>query len=137
MYENILLPVDGSEGSERAEEFALELAERYGGEVHVFHVVDTRLVSEPALSSMELVTDDAEAAAMELFEEIEERATERNIEVSCRCCHGTPHDEIVEYADDIGADVIVMGYRGQSHEKRIGSVVDRVLRNTDRPVLAV
>jgi nucleotide-binding universal stress UspA family protein len=137
MYENILLPVDGSEGSERAEEFALELAERYGGEVHLFHVVDTRLVSEPALSSMELVTDDAEAAAMELLDEIEERATDRNLEVSSRCCHGTPHDEIIEYADDIDADVIVMGYQGQSHEERIGSVVDRVLRQTDRPVLAV
>jgi len=31
----------------------------------------------------------------------------------------------------------VMGYRGQSHEQRIGSVVDRVLREIDRPVLAV
>lgn len=137
MYESVLLPVDGSEGSARAENFAIDLAERYDATIHVLHVVDTRLVSEPALSSMELVTDDAEAAAMELFEEIEERATERNIETSCRCCHGTPHDEIIEYAEDIGADVIVMGYQGQSHEKRIGSVVDRVLRNTDRPVLAV
>ncbi|MEF8839315.1 MAG: universal stress protein, partial [Haloarculaceae archaeon] len=54
-----------------------------------------------------------------------------------RCCHGTPNDEIIAHADDVEADVLVMGYRGQSHEKRIGSVVDRVLREIDRPVLTV
>ena len=137
MYENVLLPVDGSEGSARAEDFALELAERYGGRVHVMHVIDTRLMSEPALSSMELVTDEAEAAAKQLLREVAERATDEGIEVSTRCCHGTPHEEIVTYADEIDADVVVMGYRGQSHEQRIGSVVDRVLREIDRPVLAV
>ena len=137
MYENILLPVDGSEGSERAEDFALELAERYGGRVHLLHVIDTRLMSEPALSTMELVTDEAEDAANEMLAEIEARATERNLEVTRRCCHGTPHDEVVDYAAEVDADVIVMGYQGQSHEKRMGSVVDRVLHETDRPVLAV
>ena len=137
MYENVLLPVDGSEGSARAEDFALELAGRYGGTVHVLHVIDTRLMSEPALSSMELVTDEAEAAAKELLREVEEHATDEDLEVTTRCCHGKPHEEIVAYADQVDADVVVMGYRGQSHEQRIGSVVDRVLREIDRPVLAV
>ena len=76
-------------------------------------------------------------AFSEMLAEIEERATSRNVECTCRCCHGTPHDEVVDYADEVDADVIVMGYRGQSHEERMGSVVDRVLRETDRPVLAV
>jgi nucleotide-binding universal stress UspA family protein len=57
--------------------------------------------------------------------------------VTTHCCHGTPHDEIIRYADDIDVDVIVMGYQGQSHEQRIGSVVERVLRGTERPVLTV
>jgi len=137
MYETILLPIDGSEGSARAEEFALELAERYGAALHTIHVVDTRMRSEPALSSMELVTDEAEAAANELLRAVEEEATDRNVECTCRCCHGVPHEEIVSYADEVGADVIVMGYQGQTHEQRMGSVVQRVLQDTDRPVLAV
>lgn len=137
MYSNILLPIDGSRGSDRATDFALNLAEQYGATIHGLHVIDTRMMSEPALSSMELVTDEAEAHAADMLEEVSTACEERGVECTSSCCHGTPHEEIIRYAEEVQADVIVMGYQGQSHEQRIGSVVERVLRDTDRPVLAV
>ena len=137
MYRNILLPVDGSPGSDRAREFALNLAEQYDAAIHGLHVVDTRMMSEPALSSMELVTDEAEARAGEMLDEVRAACDDRAVECTTHCCHGTPHEEIIRYAGEVEADVIVMGYQGQSHEQRIGSVVERVLRKTERPVLAV
>lgn len=137
MYDTILLPTDGSENSELAEEKALALAEQFDADLHALHVIDTRHHSEPALSAMELVTDEAEDAAMKLLRDVTEAGTERGLDVATRCCHGVPHEEILAYADDIDADLLVMGYRGHTHAEKIGSVVDRVLHGTDREVLAV
>lgn len=137
MYDRILLPTDGSEQSNEAEQRALALAEQFGADIYALHVIDTRHLSEPALSSMELLTDEAEDEAMALLKDIVNAGEDRGIEVTSRCCHGVPHDEILAYADEIDADLIVMGYRGHSHAEKIGSVVDRVLRGTDRQVLAV
>lgn len=137
MYDTVLLPTDGSEGGKRAERTGLALAEQFDAEIHAMHVIDTRHHSEPALSTMELVTDEAEAEAMALLEEIIEEGTERGLDVASRCCHGVPHEEIVAYADEVDADVIVMGYRGHTHDRKMGSVVDRVLHAVDRQVLAV
>jgi nucleotide-binding universal stress UspA family protein len=137
MYETILFPTDGSEGSDRAERVALDIGQQFDSEVHAMHVIDTRHYSEPALSTMELVTDEAEDAAMALLKEVVDEGDERGVDVTTHCCHGVPHDEILEYAEDIDADLIVMGYRGQTHSQKMGSVVGRVLRETDRQVLAV
>lgn len=137
MYDRILLPTDGSEGSERARETALALAEQFGSGLHVMHVIDTRLFSEPALSTMELVTDEAETRAMELLEDIAGTAEGQGLDVELRCCHGVPHREIVAYADEVDADLLVMGYQGQTHEEKVGSVVDRVVHATGRQVLVV
>lgn len=137
MYETILLPTDGSAGSERAEEQALALAEQFGADLHALHVIDTRHTSEPALSAMELVTDEAEARARKLLRDVVEAGEGRSLDVTSRCCHGTPHEEILAYADAIDTDLIVMGYQGHTHERKMGSVVDRVLHGTDRQVLAV
>jgi nucleotide-binding universal stress UspA family protein len=137
MYQTILLPTDGSEQSKRAEQKALEMAEQTGADLHALHVIDTRHMSEPALSSMELVTDEAEDRAMELLEDIFETSEKRGIDATSRCCHGVPHEEILAYADEVDADLIVMGYRGHTHDQKMGSVVNRVLNDTDREVLTV
>ena len=137
MYDRILLPTDGSEQSGEAQRRALALAEQFDAELHALHVIDTRHLSEPALSTMELVTDEAEDRAMALLKDIVQAGEDRGLDVTSRCCHGIPHDEIIDYADEIEADLIVMGYRGQTHSEKMGSVVDRVLHMTDRQVLAV
>ncbi len=137
MYDTILFPTDGSEGSDRAEKTALDIARQFDAEVHAMHVIDTRHYSEPALSTMELVTDDAEDEAMALLGETIEEGEERGVVVTTHCCHGVPHEEIIEYADEVDADLIVMGYRGQTHSQKMGSVVDSVLTATERQVLAV
>jgi nucleotide-binding universal stress UspA family protein len=137
MYDQILLPTDGSEQSGKAEQRALALAEQFDAELHALHVIDTRHMSEPALSTMELVTDEAEDRAMELLKDVVQAGEERGLTVTSRCCHGVPHDEILTYADEIDADLIVMGYQGHTHSEKMGSVVDRVLNATERQVLAV
>ncbi|MHB9288145.1 universal stress protein [Halobacteriales archaeon Cl-PHB] len=137
MYDSVLIPTDGSEGANRAVRFGLALAEQYDAEVHAMNVVDTARYGEPALSSAEIVLDELEAEGHDLIADIAEDAEEQGIVVSTRVCHGVPPEEIVEYADEHDVDVVVMGYQGTSHQHKMGSTVQRVLEETDRPVLAV
>lgn len=137
MYDTILLPVDGSDPANRAVEHALDLAERYDAAIYGMYVVDTSRYGQPALSSTELVLTDLEERGNALLEDIAERADNKGIVVEPYVCHGTPPDEICAYADDVDADIIVMGFQGHSHEvsEHLGSVADRVVRQSGRPVL--
>ncbi|AQL44025.1 universal stress protein [Halorientalis sp. IM1011] len=138
MYDTILVPIDGSDGANRATEHALELAERFGATLYSIFVVDTRLYGEPGLSSTELVIDEIEDTGHGYLKTLSERAEREGIEVVTRNCHGVPHQEIIAYADEVDADAIVMGFEGKTHSKgNIGSVVERVLRDASRPVFAV
>ena len=139
MYDTILVPIDGSDGSNRAIQHALELGERYDAALHAIYVVDTRLYGEPGLSSTELVTDEIEDRGQVLLADFAERADNLGRQVETRCCHGDPHQEIVDYADQVDADVIVLGFQGHTHERQgnIGSVAERVIRTGQRPVFTV
>jgi nucleotide-binding universal stress UspA family protein len=137
MYDSILVATDGSTAANRAATHAIEQAEQHDAALHAIFVVDTERYSEPALSSMELQTNEIENWGNEQLAEVVERGEGLDVEVSTRCCHGKPSVEIINYADSIDADLIVLGYHGHSHVKtdQIGSVTDRVVQNAGRPVL--
>ncbi|MFD1513952.1 universal stress protein [Halomarina rubra] len=137
MYDAILVPVDGSDGGNRAAEHALELADRYDAAIHALYVVDVSRYGEPALSSVELVVDELEDRGQELLATLADRADNDGIEVRTQSCHGVPHEEIVAYAEDQDVDLVVMGYQGYSHRNKIGSVAERVTRSGVRPVMLV
>lgn len=137
MYETILVPTDGSESADRAVEHGIQLAGRSGATIHTMYVVDTSRYTEPVLSSSELVVQDLEDQGTDLVNDIAARASEAGIETETIVCHGRPHDEIVAHADDIDADLVVMGFQGHAHskEENIGSVANRVVQSAGRPVL--
>lgn len=137
MYSKILVATDGSADANRAVTHALEQAEQHGATLHAIFVVDTDRYSEPALSSMELETIEIEDWGNQQLAEVEERGEELGVDVTTRCCHGKPYQEVINYADEIDADLVVLGYHGHSHaeSEQIGSVTDRVVQNAGRPVL--
>lgn len=137
MYDTILVPTDGSESADRAVDHGLFLAEQSGATMLAMYVVDTSRYGEPALSSSELVIQDLEERGDALVDDVAERAAEAGIEAETIVCHGRPDEAIVAHAADVDADLLVMGYQGHSHEMEghMGSVVNRVIRSTDRPVL--
>ncbi len=138
MAETVLVGTDGSTSAEYAVERALEEVAA-DGTAHAVFVVDTSMFDEPGLSSAELATDEIEDFGHEQLADIAEQGEKHGIKVVTRCCHGKPADELVKYADDVDADLIVLGQQGQSNrgKNHIGSVTDRVLRSTDREVLLV
>lgn len=139
MYDTILVGTDGSASANRAVVHALEQAETADAALHAIFVVDTNRYAEPALSSGELLTDELEDWGREELNEVVERAADLDTEAVTRVCHGDPWREIVAYADDVDADLVVLGYQGQSHTESgtLGSVTDRVVRNAGRPVLVI
>ena len=139
----ILLATDGSEEAELAVLRAVELAEATDSELHVVHVgvVPTFLKSYPGTLGYERT----------LYEQIEEESRELLRKESWRVkvaggtvagAHlrmGAVALEIVALAEELQADLIVMGSRGLGAVRRalMGSVSDSVVRHAHCPVLVV
>jgi nucleotide-binding universal stress UspA family protein len=137
MYETILVATDGSERARKAAEYAVDLAAQYDATVHAIFVVDTHLLDEPALSTAELSTDLIEDAGHGFLVEVERLAEERGVPFERRSVHGVPKFEILEYAADVSADLIVMGSIGHTPGHRVGSVADYVFEHADQPVMTL
>lgn len=137
MYDDILVPTDGSEGVQPAIDHAIELASRFGATIHALFVVeaaDTATVPEAQWVTIEGTLEDVGEDAVA---DIESRARQRNIEAVTTVTRGTPHEEIVAYSDQRGIDLVVMGTHGRSGLDRVllGSVTENVIRQSDVPVL--
>jgi nucleotide-binding universal stress UspA family protein len=137
VYENILLPTDGSDGTGRVVEHAIHVARLDGATLHVLHVVDTSVVALDAHSRS--VYDGMEAAGRNSVEEIRDRALEVGIHSVSAVRRGTPHREILDYAAENAVDLVVMGTHGRTglQHTLLGSVTERVVRLSEVPVLTV
>jgi len=138
MYDNILVPTDGSAASEGAVEHAIELANQYGATVHALYVVDTG-----AYSSMEVGSDIVVEALREEGEQAVERvaseAEDAGVAVETSVRTGIAHRAIDEYVNEEGIDLVVMGTHGRTGVGRflLGSVAEKVVRTADAPVMTV
>lgn len=132
----ILLATDGSADARQAAREALDLAEERDATLHVICVVDERRFDDPALSSAELATIYAEDHAVVSVDEVMGMAEGRPVTVEGDTRHGIPDEIIVEYADEVDADTIVIGERGD-HEEHFSGVGRHVRDATDRDVMVV
>ncbi|SFL14348.1 Nucleotide-binding universal stress protein, UspA family [Halogranum rubrum] len=138
MYDEILLPSDGSPAATGALDHALDLAATYGSRLHVLYVVDQSAV-DSIVSESELVAVALEGEGTEAVDAIERRAAERGVDVVTDVLTGHPARTILDYATGHDIDLLVMGTNGRTGLDRylLGSVTERVVRNADVPVLVV
>lgn len=140
MYENILVPTDGSRGAEGAIARAFDLARTGDGTVHVLYVVDTG--SEPsglATPEREELRQHSEKRGRQATARIQERATELGLDTVRVVREGVPHRGILDYVADNDIDLVVMGTHGLAgtERSRLGSTTERVITLADVPVMAV
>jgi nucleotide-binding universal stress UspA family protein len=138
MYEKILVAVDHSEATPRVLNAALELARLSQGEVWVLHLREREMMGKTGL----LMSAESRDEATESVDAAVETLTQAGIKA-----HSTVRDtvfgyaarEIVNDAQEHGADVIVMGSRGRGDLAGLvlGSTAHKVLHLADRPVLIV
>jgi nucleotide-binding universal stress UspA family protein len=137
MYDDILLPTDGSAGMEGVIDHAGRLAAEHGARVHALYVVDTASLSDlPVEGGFEGVSRQLSTEGERALDAVEERL-EAPVERTLR--EGSPAREIVAYAAEEGCDVVVMGTHGRTGVDRLilGSVAERVVRSSPVPVLTV
>lgn len=139
MYDDIVIPTDGSRGAERGVEHGLELADRFDAAIHSLYVVDENVHDEtPALSAGELRYETLESPGEDIVDEVVTRAENRGLDADGQVARGVPWQEIADYAAAEGADLIVMGRHGEHPDPpHIGHVTDRVIRAVDIPVFPV
>lgn len=135
MLSKILVAYDGSEGAERAFEFARDLAQKYGAELLVLAIIR---VPEPTTSlELEALLDNGREHFARDFEKLQARAEGLSLRTEVEVGH--PAEHVVARAEKEGFDLIVMGRRGRTGVKRwrLGSVSERVLRYAHCPVTVV
>lgn len=145
----IILPTDFSDCSAIAIRYACELAERFQAELHLLHVVEdvsARLpdfvmgLSIPAFrENFSDRRDRLEADALSRLGKLLPEDLSSGSRLVAATRFGTPFVEIIRYAREHRADLIVMATHGRSglSHALIGSVAENVIRKSPRPVLSV
>jgi len=134
MYEIILIPTDGSDSANRAVEHAVDLASTFDADLHAIYVVDSRRYGSRVVSDADVILEELADRGRRILEELRDRA---DSEVTIELRRGRPNEEIVAYAGEVDADLIVLGNRGldASAGAPLGSVAERVVRTAGRPVI--
>lgn len=140
-FERILVAVDFSEHSSRAVEVGVGLAKQFGAKVDLVHAFD---VPVPFVTPYEVAIPDsfmqeARHAAGEKLEAAAGKVKSEKVEVSTHLTEVPAATAITRVAEEIGADLIVMGTRGNTGLKHVllGSVAERTLRHAPCSVLTV
>jgi len=136
----ILVPVDFSSSSNQALRYAVRLAQHFGSEITLLHIVQRTFVAPfpevpPYLDYIEADFENAERALQTLAAQ----QTLKSSAIRTVVRTGLAAHEIVEAARDLDSDLIVIathGYTGWKH-LCIGSTAERVVRAAPCPVFAV
>lgn len=141
-FKKILCPVDFSECSALALDYALALAEEKGARVSVLHVLPDVLADpdvHPYFSEPVLTSDETRERAYHELGSFVSRALKRNVAADVILESGDVVDEIVKKSERLAPDLLVIGTHGRRGFQRLllGSVTERLLRRSTIPVLSV
>lgn len=145
MYKKILVPMDGSELSERSLEHVKAIAKGCQvPEVVLLGVVEP-IVQYGELSGFMSADWGVQAEKQTLdwlkgyLAKLSDKLSGEGINVKTAVAYGRAAEQILEYASKNNVDLVVMTTRGRSGVARwaLGSVADRVVRYSVAPVLVV
>jgi len=146
MLKTILVPIDGSDCSRRAIDYASDIGSRFDAKIVLVHAINYpfgRLsveLHQYAVSEHLDGPGEVEAVVEKMLETAEVRATSAGVnEIAHDSRMGDPASVILEAATSCDADCIVMGSRGLGELKGllVGSVSHKVLQHAEVPVTIV
>ena len=137
MMKNILVPVDGSEGADRAIEKAVMLAKLCNAKVTFLYVANINQLAINAVLS-DAILDSVTKAGNVILERAMEMVPE-GVEKESFSDTGSPAVVVLDFAESNNIDLIVMGSRGLGVVKGVllGSVSQYVVEQAKCPVLVV
>lgn len=149
-FHKIVVPIDGSENSFHASSLAIGMAAKYGSQLLIIHILHMNLNLQAlgyyGLSDTNEATEKyVEASRKEAapwFDRIKKEAENTGVtQVKSEAIAGSLSivGEIVNYAEENNADLIVIGSRGRTGFKKmlLGSVASGVITYAPCPVLVV
>ena len=152
MFKRILVPLDGSQPSEQAIPYAIEMAKRFDAEVTLLRVAPVTRLTSSELSSQgnpleaELLISQArrrdklrETKAGQYIQGKLGEIQAQGVSGSSQIAVGDPSKAILDFCRNENIDLVVMTTSGKSGIRRalIGSVADTLIRETRIPVLVV
>ena len=138
----ILVPTDFTETSDRALVYAIALAEKLGAKVTLMHSYEIPIVGFPdgaLVATADVASRIANVSQEALDAVVARRAAAGGVKLEAILRDGVAYEEIGKVADEIGADLIVIGTHGRRGIARalLGSVAENVIRTSTRPVLTI
>ncbi len=144
MFNKILLPTDGSEAAERAEEYAISLADVSGGDIIVLYDIDTSYLKTLAeKDTIDQVEQDMRKEGEEVVERFKKKFVEsqfngqcKNVNVISLIKKGKPVNVILKTAEEQKVELIAMGKSGKDCQEKLilGNITERVIREAKVPV---
>lgn len=140
-YKNVLIPLDGSRLSEHILPHARRLVELFGTKVWFLHVINTDLVD--SFNVLKEGMHEKEGEIIETirnyFSTLEKRIKETGTSYELVIKKGNPAETICDFANENDMDLIAMSTHGHGGISRclLGSVADKVVQSSSRPVLLI
>lgn len=137
----LLVPIDFTDTSDRALDYAIELAQKVGAEIVVMHAYELPIYGFPdgaMIATADVATKISAAAQAALDQAVSSRSG-RGVQLSSVLRDGVPWEEVATIAEEVDADIIVIGTHGRRGLSRVllGSVAENVIRTSTRPVLTI
>jgi nucleotide-binding universal stress UspA family protein len=137
----VLVPIDFTETSDKALDFALELAEKFGAAVTVMHAFEIPVIGFPdgaLVATADIAVRIQEAGRKGLDAAVDARKA-RGVKMESVLREGSAEEEIRAVAEQMKADLIVIGTHGRKGIARalLGSVAENVIRTVKVPVLVI
>lgn len=137
----ILVPTDFTDTSDKALDFAIELAQKFNASITVMHAYEIPVIGFPdgsLVATAEIASRIQDAGRTGLDAAVSIRSS-RGVPLETVLREGNPAEEIRAVAEEMSADVIVIGTHGRRGLARalLGSVAENVIRTVTRPVLTI
>jgi len=139
MYDEILIPYDGSDEGEMGARHGVELAAELGATVHALYVID--LPGVPRTLSIrdneEKIREEYREHGTQTLADVEEMAAEHGVDCVTALRSGSISEKILSYAEDEEMDAIVLGsaYYGKLGNV-LGGTTNKIIRSTTIPVIS-
>lgn len=142
VFTKLVLGYDGSESSKKALKKAIEITKHLNTELHIVGVIRPfEFAAIDYIPPEEIEKYEKEEISKEekYLKEAMEEAKKEGIIALAKVLEGEPAEEIMDYADSISADLIVVGHRGVGGFKRLllGSTASNLIKYANQSVLVV
>ena len=140
-FSHLVAPTDFSPNSERAIDYAVQLARRLGAKLTLLHIVPEPSALDYSMEgvSVQEIQEWEKGAEIKLTEQLTRAQLEYKEVDAVRLSALHPRDEIVRAATDLSADLLVIsthGYTGWKHFL-LGSHAEKILEQASCPTLVI